>query len=249
MTERKYSTGRVLRILDDIPTLVTEAEATRGTAPISDDGHLPRTVPGSTCLADLDRLLALDPLNSDHGIGVLSSWVLAIHADMDDLGHRHDLPADNVTAACRWLQTHLPYVESRHLHEALWHDLEALWVTLRGICRIKRAKAWPCMADGCQEQADLESSGEHFLCPAGHLTDGPARLERRYRYHPPEPAAWMETEFGVPEGTIRSWRARRKDGLQPYSPPGARPVLYLPWDVLMLRWPALKDALDMRDSA
>ena len=52
-----------------IPDLAKEAEQTRGTQPISTEGERRRATPGSGCLADLDRMLALDDNPDGDGIG------------------------------------------------------------------------------------------------------------------------------------------------------------------------------------
>ena len=55
-------------MLAEIPDMADEAWRTKGTKVVSSDGHRGRSVPGSRCLADLDRMLALLPTGQAQAI-------------------------------------------------------------------------------------------------------------------------------------------------------------------------------------
>ena len=72
-------------MLTEIPDMADEAWWTKGTKVVSSDGHRGRSVPGSRCLADLDRMLALSGGNDYDGLGVLAGWVRMIAEERDEL--------------------------------------------------------------------------------------------------------------------------------------------------------------------
>lgn len=138
--------------LAEIPALAVEAWNTAGTKAVTADSAGSRTVPSSRCLADLDRLVALDPDHAD-GLGVLSTWVRHIAGEMDEAGHQHDWPADNVAAACGWLTGALPWCRGRGWDEELAEDVRRLWGSLRHICQVRAEYNPRCRH--CMDHVDL----------------------------------------------------------------------------------------------
>ena len=148
--------------LAEIPDLAAEAWATRGTRAITGETAGARTVPGSRCLADLDRLVALDPDHAD-GLGVLSTWVRAVSDEMTEAGWAHDWPADTVKAACAWLKAALPWCEGRGFEDELADDVRRLWGSLRHICMVRAEYSPRCRH--CMDHVDLVDADRRPATP------------------------------------------------------------------------------------
>ena len=231
----------VTDMLAEIPALAEEVHNTRGTRPVSDDGPRTRSVPGSRCLADLDRMMALSGANDHDGLGVLSTWVRAIIDEMDEAGEHHTWPNDNVASACEWLTGALRWSVGRGYEAALHADITTLWETLRRICRVTDVKALPCLTLGCPgHMAERDGMLE---CEHGHRHDG----LRKWRHHPSMSLDEAAAATGVPVRTLRHWVGR--DLIAVDDSKGTHPRHVWPWDVLRQRYPELVEVIEHADSA
>ena len=209
--------------LAEIPELAVEAWNTTGTKAVAADSAGSRTVPSSRCLADLDRLVALDPEHAD-GLGVLSTWVRHVADEMDEAGHPHAWPADNVAAACDWLTGALPWCKGRGWEEELAEDVRRLWGSLRHICGRVEPKPLPCLTRGCP--GTLSEVDGMLQCQIGHRHDG----LRKWRHHPSMPIPAAAEEFKLPERTLRHWASSGRVNVDDGK--GKKPLHVWPWDVL-----------------
>ena len=209
--------------LAEIPELAVEAWNTTGTKAVAADSAGSRTVPSSRCLADLDRLVALSPEHAD-GLGVLSTWVRHVADEMEEAGHPHDWPADNVAAACRWLASALPWCRGRGWEEELAEDVRRLWGSLRHICGRVEPKPLPCLTHGCP--GTLSEVDGMLQCQIGHRHDG----LRKWRHHPSMPIPAAAAEFHIPERTLRHWASTSRVNVDEGK--GKKPLHVWPWDVL-----------------
>ena len=209
--------------LAEIPALAIEAWATRGTRAITGETAGARTVPGSRCLADLDRLIALDPTHAD-GLGVLATWVRAIADEMREAQHDHVWPTDNVAAKCAWLAAALPWCEGRGFAEELEDDIRRLWGSLRHICGRVEPKPLACFTYGCP--GTLSEIDGMLECQIGHRHDG----LRKWRHHPVMPIPAVAEALKVPERTLRHWATTGRINVDESK--GRKPQHVWPWDVL-----------------
>ena len=221
--------------LAEIPELAVEAFNTTGTKAVTADSAGSRTVPGSRCLADLDRLVALDPEHAD-GLGVLSTWVRHVADEMDEAGHPHDWPADNVAAACGWLTVALPWCRGRGWEEELAEDVRRLWGSLRHICGRAEPKPLPCFTHGCP--GTLAEVDGMLQCQIGHRHDG----LRKWRHHPSMPIPAAAEEFKLPERTLRHWASSGRVNID--AGKGRKPLHVWPWDVLRELHPETVGAIE-----
>jgi len=209
--------------LREIPDLAAEAWNTRGTKAITAESAGARSVPGSRCLADLDRLVALDPAHTD-GLGVLSTWVRHIAGEMDEASHPHDWPDDNVAAACGWLVAALPWCAGRGWEDELADDVRRLWGALRHICGRVEPKPLPCFTYGCP--GTLSEVDGMLQCQIGHRHDG----LRKWRHHPSMPIPDVAAAFSMAERTLRHWASMGRVNVDETK--GKKPLHVWPWDVL-----------------
>ncbi len=224
--------------LAEIPELAAEAWATRGTRAITGETAGARTVPGSRCLADLDRLVALDPAHAD-GLGVLSTWVRHVADEMDEAGHGHDWPADTVAAACSWLTAAWPWCQGRGWEDELADDVRRLWGSLRHICGRVEPKPLPCLTYGCP--GTLSEVDGMLECQIGHRHDG----LRKWRHHPSMPIPAVAEAFKVKERTLRHWAATGRVNVDDTK--GKKPLHVWPWDVLREVHPETVAAITERE--
>ena len=118
-------------MLAEIPDMADEAWRTKGTKVVSSDGHRGRSVPGSRCLADLDRMLALSGANDYDGLGVLAGWVRMIAEERDEAGEPAvEWPADTVRAASEWIAGQLRWCMGRGFEAELHEEIRRLHGTL-----------------------------------------------------------------------------------------------------------------------
>lgn len=227
-------------MLTEIPTLAYEAHATWGTRPVTHDTASRRPVPGSRCLADLDRMLALSGANDVDGLGVLSGWVRMIVEEHDEAGEPIDWPADTIPAACTWLTGQLRWSVGRGYESEMHDDIRRLWSTLRAVCGVRDATPWPCLTDGCQGSMRLIDG--MLTCEHGHRHAGLAR----WRFHPSMLIADAAAALNAPERSVRRWASM---GTIARDEAKGLPVHVWPWDVLRMRYPDLVEAIEHEGAA
>ena len=220
--------------LKEIPDLAAEAWNTRGTRAITGESVGARTVPGSRCLADLDRLVALDPEHAD-GLGVLSTWVRAVSDEMTEANHPHQWPADTVAAVCLWLTAALPWCEGRGWDAEMADDVRRLWGSLRHICGRVEPKALACFTHGCPGR--LREMDNMLECEIGHRHDG----LWKWRHHPSMPIPWLSDQLKVPERTLRHWAGSSRVNVD--GSKGKKPLHLWPWEVLAELYPETVTAI------
>ena len=230
----------VTDMLAEIPALAEEVHNTRGTRPVSDDGPRTRSVPGSRCLADLDRMMALSGANDHDGLGVLSTWVRAIIDEMDEAGEPYEWPDDNVASACEWLTGALRWSVGRGYEASLHADISTLWETLRRICRVTDVKGLRCLTLGCPgHMAERDGMLE---CEHGHRHDG----LRKWRHHPSMLDKDAAEALNVKVGAIRVWKTRGQIGWDEAKTTRAASYVW-PWDVVRMRYPDLAEAYEQAE--
>lgn len=240
-------TKTVAAMLTDIPGLAAEALLTWGTNPISDDGRGRRAIPGSRCLADLDRLLvasmvpprAYGPRLTDPAdlalqqrgasVGSLFGWVRVHHDDEVAEGTPTWLPHDDVASVCTWLDVRQEWAQHQEWWDEYGTDVRLLWGSLRAICRIHDAHPWPCLTDGCQGSMRIVDG--MLECEHGHRHAGLSR----WRHHHSMPLPDVAEQLNVPQRTLRFWVGRGDLGHD--AAKGTKPHHIWPWDVIRLRYP------------
>ena len=228
-------------MLAEIPDMAEEALRTKGTKVISSDGARGRSVPGSRCLADLDRMLALTGANDWDGLGVLSTWVRAIDEEMTEAGEIPlEWPADNCRAACEWLAERLRWCMGRGFEGELHADIRRLHGTLVRITH-RHEKRWPCLTDGCQGSMTMVDG--MLECGNGHRHDG----LRKWRHHPSMALPDVAEALNVPERTLRHWAGRGM--VDQDESKGRRPRFLWPWSVLKMRYPDLVELIEESEAA
>lgn len=92
--------------------------------------------------------------------------------------------------------------------------------------------------------------GDTMVCEAGtHIHPGPSTLTREWRRKAPMPAKRLCEELRIPLQTFYSWtteRSDRKPKLFRTNPDDRGAALYLPWDVIALRYPDIVQAADAK---
>lgn len=212
-----------------IPDLAEEAEQTRGTQPISIDGERRRATPGSRCLADLDRMLALDDNPDGDGIGVVSGWVRHIITEQEEAGLDPQRPADDLAECCAWIASRLDWCAGRGWDEDMADDIRRLHSTLSRITRHHSKKPWACLTGGCPGTMRLQ--GMMLVCQLGHEHPG---LDA-WRNHPPMPVPEVVTRLGIPQYTVS--RMIASGSVRLASEFGTNPTYVWPWDCIKARWP------------
>lgn len=142
---------------------------------------------------------------------------------------------------------------------ALWPDAvaqldvaEVGWIedTLRDLCRKAGAVArvgtpTRYLCPDCGDAMHL-GEGDWMVCESGvHMHPGPGRLETEWRRKGPMGTQALAAKLRIPEGTIRRWHHERK--IAPVRQEG-RTWLWLPWDLVALRYPDIVAAIDDRDA-
>ena len=200
--------------LAEIPALAAEAWATRGTRAITSETAGTRTVPGSRCLADLDRLIALDPTHAD-GLGVLRTWVRAVSNEMTEAGWAHHPPADTIKAACSWLAAALPWCQGRGWEDELADDIRRLWGSLRHICMVRAEYQPRCRH--CLDHVDLVDADRQPASPEDFAYGLCRGCGETYPKGPALSALGQLQDFtlaelservSVPLGTLHDWSRR-----------------------------------------
>ena len=230
-------------MLAEIPDMADEAWRTKGTKVVSSDGHRGRSVPGSRCLADLDRMLALSGANDYDGLGVLAGWVRMIAEERDEAGEPTvGWPADNVRAASEWIASQLRWCMGRGFEGELHEDIRRLHGTLSRITHRHGAKPWPCLTEGCQGSMAMVDG--MLECQHRHRHDG----LRKWRHHPSMRDKDVAEALNLPVGTIRSWKSRGKIGGDEAKDSRTESWVW-PWDVLRMRYPDLVELIEHAEAA
>ena len=230
-------------MLAEIPDMADEAWRTKGTKVVSSDGHRGRSVPGSRCLADLDRMLALSGANDYDGLGVLAGWVRMIAEERDEAGEPAvEWPADTVRAASEWIAGQLRWCMGRGFEAELHEEIRRLHGTLSRITHRNGAKPWPCLTEGCQGSMAMVDG--MLECQHGHRHDG----LRKWRHHPSMRDKDVAEALNLPVGTIRSWKSRGKIGGDEAKDSRTESWVW-PWDVLRMRYPDLVELIEHAEAA
>lgn len=229
-------------MLAEIPDMADEAWRTKGTKVVSSDGHRGRSVPGSRCLADLDRMQALSGANHYDGLGVLAGWVRMIAEERDEAGEPTvGWPADNVRAASEWIAGQLRWCMGRGFEGELHEDIRRLHGTLSRITHRHGAKPWPCLTEGCQGSMAMVDG--MLKCQHGHRHDG----LRKWRHHPSMALPDVAEALNVPERTLRHWAGRGM--VDQDESKGRHPRFLWPWSVLKMRYPDLVELIEEAEAA
>lgn len=233
-------TRKVAEWLSEIPELAKEAWLTWGTqaAPADRGG---RSVPGSRCLADLDRIVTLGTSSDHEGLGILASWVRAVVDDMQEAGQSAALPPGTVRAACAWLTDHLDWLTGQRYQGEFAADIRALRASLRAITKRRDSPPWPCLTTGCRATMRLIDGA--LECDAGHQHPG----VDRWRFHPSMPLSQLGAALNIPTATLRSWHARHKLPYDPAKTTDAEAYAW-PWDALKQRYPDLVAMIETHDT-
>ena len=228
-------------MLAEIPDMADEAWRTKGTKVVSSDGHRGRSVPGSRCLADLDRMLALSGANDHDGLGVLSTWVRMIIEERDEAGEPEvEWPADNARSASEWIAGQLRWCMGRGFEGELHADIRRLHGTLTRITH-RREKVWPCLTEGCT--GSMQMVDQMLECGNGHRHGG----LRKWRFHPPMALPYLAEALNIPERTLRHWASR---GLvEADESKGRHPRFIWPWSALRTRYPELVELIEEAEAA
>lgn len=126
------------------------------------------------------------------------------------------------------------------------------WVadTLRTLCRQAAAVAristpTRYLCPDCGAAMHLGEGG-WMVCESGvHLHPGPQRLESEWRRKGPMSTQAVAARLRIPESTIRRWK--HLGMVEPVRQEG-RTLLWLPWDLVSLRYPDIVAAIDKRDT-
>lgn len=246
---RTRDAERLARIVSELPTLYAELVAIGETPATNHDTQTRRPVPGSRPPINLERLTLTDPRFEDSALRILTAWTH--HTAREARTNNVDLPdmteTPSVESECAWLaQVQWHVIHQPHAHQLL-ADLATLHNRIRNHLNYQHI-TWPCPEHGCQDNAEITSDRRHLLCPNQHLTDGPLLLIARWLRHPGMTEKEICAEFGIPRGTFSAWATRRR--VKRITADGVRPVLYHPWDALILHRPQLvKVAQDLGKDA
>ena len=238
-----------------IPALAHEVELTIGAPnPSNRADHTRRTAMAHPSLP-IDAA-ALDALAPDDGLEEFSHVPISRLVECSRLiwdaideptRHEHPQPVGDPAfhTECAWLAGVWPDAQA-------WLDpLDFHWIEseTRAICsllasaaRLTREPRYLC--PDCSQPMHL-GLGDWMVCESGaHTHPGPGRLERDWRRRGPMSTNSVCAALRIPKGTLDTWRDRGK--LAPHHREG-RTDMWLPWDVIRVRYPDIVAAIDARD--
>lgn len=251
----RMSTADRLRL---IPALANEVAATIGARnPSGYDSD--RTITTSAHPRLPIDTAALDALAPDDGnrpwrpLTLLVECSRIVWESIDaDLRRRHPQPVGQPTFAgeCAWLlrvwddaQTVLDLADFDWI-ESIVREIVS---TLANLANMTREARFAC--PDCGEPMHM-GVGDTMVCEAGaHTHPGPSTLTREWRRKAPMPAKRLCEELRIPLQTFYSWtteRSDRKPKLFRTNPDDRGAALYLPWDVIALRYPDIVQAADAK---
>lgn len=189
----------------------------------------------------------IDHIGDSHGDGrgesrlgilpALDSWAVLLEADMLDRSPDlpAELPAPTIAGVCDWLVRHLRWWVDQPQWDEFAPDVALQWRRARQLTGIRDPMRLACPL--CRAPMRVQDGEEWTLCDNGHQHDGPNRLARQWRRKPSMSTQAVCEALRLPEGTLRSWKARGR--IEPIRTDGAGVHYWLPWDVVLLMHPEL----------
>lgn len=165
-----------------------------------------------------------------------------------DAKSRHPQPVGDLSWAAEigWLrgvwpesQAYLDAVDFAWIEAEVRH-IAGVFASLAGVRRRPRN-----LCPDCHSPLHLDES-DWLTCDAGHQHPGPKRMEREWRRKAPMPTSDICEALRVPRRTLMWWQAEGR--IKPTRTEG-KSLLWLPWDVIGLRYPDIVADIDLRDSA
>lgn len=164
----------------------------------------------------------------------------------DDTKRAHPQPIGEPTwqAEVSWLRKTWQDAQA-YLDQAdfAWIESEVrgVWRSLAAMAGVRPRPRNLC--PDCRAPMHLDDS-DWQTCDAGHQHPGPRRLERQWRRKAPMSTRRICEELRVPRRTLMSWQEAGR--IKPTSTEG-KSSLWLPWDVIALRYPDIVASIDKRD--
>lgn len=241
----------VADMLDLLPSLIREAVATIDAPNPEDRIHVRHTRTDPPVFSQIRLLRLANPASESSLFRDLEACSRIIWEQFDtDARRQHPQPVGELSwgAELAWLRSAWPdaqaYLDKQDL---LWITAEIRHITetFAALARVHKQPRYLCPTSGCREQMHL-GDDDWMTCDAGHQHPGPKRLEREWRRKPPMPTRALCEALRIPEGTV--WRWHHEGRIVPSRQEG-RTLFWLPWDVIVLRYPDIAEAIDNRDSA